>query len=78
MTSIAQSVLLMCHDQLLCFVLFFCRVRGYGLDGYGVDHMVSFGGLFHFSCSVVDFIFVFSPSSSGDVKGLQGIYAPQV
>ena len=36
--------------------------------------MVSFGGLFHFSCSVVDFIFVFSPSSSGDVKGLLGIY----
>ena len=41
-------------------------------------HMVSFGGLFHFSCSVVDFIYVFSPSSSGDVKGLLGIYAPQV
>ena len=27
MTSIAQSVLLMCHDQLFCFVLFFCRVH---------------------------------------------------
>ena len=40
--------------------------------GYGVHlaHMDSFGGLFHFSCSVVDFMFVFSPSSSGDVKGL--------
>ena len=57
---------------LFCFVLLSC------VCGYGVDYMVSFGGLFHFSCSVVDFIFVFSPSSSGDVKGLQGIYAPQV
>ena len=26
MTSIAQCVLVMCHDQLLCFVLFFCCV----------------------------------------------------
>ena len=37
-------------------------------------HMVSLGGLFHFSCSVVDFIFVFSPSSSGDVNGLLGMF----
>ena len=77
MTSITQSVLLMCHDQLLCFALF-CFVLLSCVCGYGVDHMVSFGGLFHFSCSVVDFIFVFSPSSSGDVKGLLGIYVPQV
>ena len=33
-----------------------------------------FGGLFHFSCSVVDFIFVFSPSSLGDVKELLGTF----
>ena len=52
-----------------CFVLF-CFVLLSYVCGYGVDHMVSFGGLLHFSCSVVDFIFVFSPASSGDVKGL--------
>ena len=52
---------------LFCFVLLSC------VCGYGVDHMVSFGGLFHSSCSVVDIIYVFSPSSSGDVKGLLGM-----
>ena len=50
---IAQSVLVMCHDQLLCFTLF-CFVLLSCVCGYGVNHMVSFGGLFHFSCSVVD------------------------
>ena len=39
-------------------------------------HMVSLGGLFHFSCSVVGLIFVFS-LSSGDVNGLLGMF-PQV
>ena len=44
--------------------------------GYGVHlaHMVSFGGLFHFFCSVVGLIFVFSPSSLGDVKELLGTF----
>ena len=40
--------------------------------GYGVDHMVNFGGLFHFSCSVVIFIFVLSMSE--DVAGLLGTF----
>ena len=75
MASIVLSVLVMCHDQLFCFALFFCRVCvGMVWTIWSVLGSINF----HFSCSVVDFIYVFSPSSSGDVKGLLGIYVPQV
>ena len=37
--------------------------------------MVSFGGLFHFLFIIACFIFVFSRSSSGDVKGLLGTFS---
>ena len=38
-------------------------------------HMVSFGRLFHFLFIIACFIFVFSRSSSGDVKGLLGTFS---
>ena len=51
-------------------VVLFCSVPLSAVCGYGVDHMVSFGG----QLWSVDFIFVFSPTSSGDVKGLLGTF----
>ena len=70
MASIAQSVLVMC--QLFCFVLFrLSCVCGYGVDfgPYG-----QFWGSISFFVFIGLFIFVFSPSSSADVKGLLGTF----
>ena len=51
MASIAQCVLVTRFYAF--FVLLLC------VCSYGVDHMVSFGSLFHFSCSVVDSVLSF-------------------
>ena len=74
MTSVALSVLVMC--QLFCSVPL-TGVCGYGVDPYGqfwppkTDHMSPL----HFLLIIACFIFVFSRSSSGDVKGLLGTFS---
>ena len=50
-------------------VVLFCSVPLSAVYGYGVDHMVSFGGLFHFSCSLVCSLLCFLHLSQEMQKG---------